>query len=173
MSLRFRRNPYRSSFYEVYRDNPKNYNETIFFFHFINTLSRFFGSRGNLAKSRKKIFSLFYIIYKQYKNIDPFDLYYYLFQRLRPRIFLTSKRISGTVYKIPTRITVFKSFNICFQLFKKNVQHKKNKSVFPVILSELKFLVRYPKFNELKKRRDETHKIAYVNYTYARRLKNF
>lgn len=173
MSLRFRRNPYRLSFYEIYRDNPKNYNESIFFFHFFNTLCRFFGSSGKIPRAKKQIFHIFYNVYKHYKKTDPFGVYYRLFQALRPRVFLTSKRISGTVYKIPTRMTIFKSFNICFHTFKKIVKQKKKKSIFPVILSEIKFLIRQPKFNDLKKKKNEVHRLAYINYSYARRLKSF
>lgn len=168
--LRFRRNIYRKDFFTYYRSNPRNYSFDIFFFHFINLFVNSFGKHGNVAIIKKQIFFVFFSLYYQFNKTDPFKIYYYIFEKLRPKTFLVSYRISGTVYKIPSRITTFKSFSIVFHYFRKSSLLNPHRSIKSRTLNLFKTIIKNP-FNDLKKKRDEIHKTAYINYTYARRLK--
>jgi hypothetical protein len=173
MALRFRRNPYRLSYYTIYREDRRNYTERIFIFHFINTFFKLFASRGNLKASRKRFYYLFYIFYQDINKTSPFSVFYDVFNRGRPKTFLFSKRISGTVVKIPMRITIFKSFNISFQIVKKfAISSTKRFSTVSTIYFFLKKIIRTRR-NILKRQKIVIHRLAYINYSYARRLKSF
>jgi ribosomal protein S7 len=170
MGLRFRRNIYRPNFFQYYRFNSKFYNFKLFFYQFINLFVKSFAISGKVSTVRRDLFFVFYSLFFSLGKVNPFQVYYFFFNKLRPRTFLVSYRISGTVYKIPHKITTFKSFTILFQFLRKQINFKSHRNLFNRAKNFFQFGIR-SKFLDLKKRRDEIHKLAYINYTYARRLK--
>lgn len=168
--LRFRRNIYRKNFFQYYRFDPRNYNFDIFFIQFINLFVNSFGKNGNVPLVKKRLFPIFFYLYYEFNKLNPFKIYFYIFDKLRPKTFLVSHRISGTVYKIPSRVTVFKSFSMAFQYFRKISTMSSHRNLTYRVTNLFKTIIRSPT-NELKRKRDEMHKTAYINYTYARRLK--
>jgi hypothetical protein len=170
MGLRFRRNIYRPNFFQYYRFSPQFYNFKLFFFQFINLFVKSFALSGRVSNIRKTLFFVFYNLFFSIGKVNPFQVYYFFFNKLRPRTFLVSHRISGTVYKIPHKLTKFKSFTLLFQLLRKQINFKSHRNLFVRARNIFQLGVR-SKFVDLRKRRDEIHKLAYINYTYARRLK--
>lgn len=170
MGLRFRRNIYRPSFFQYYRFNSRFYNFKLFFSQFINLFVKSFAVSARVSKVRKILFFLFFNLFFSLGKVNPFQVYYHYFDKLRPRTFLISYRISGTVYKIPHKLTTFKSFTFLFQLIRKQINFRAHRNLFLRSKGLFQSGLR-SKFVEIRRRRDEIHKLAYINYTYARRLK--
>jgi len=126
--------------------------------------------RGNRQKAINFFSYLLYSIRRAH-SVDSFRFLRGVLEGARPKIFLSSKKIAGVVHKIPTPITVRKSYSIIIHWIvlsakKRTESHKFGQALF----DEINDIYRNPT-NQTLRKRDEFHKLAYINKPFLRYYK--
>lgn len=130
---------------------------------------------GNLIKCGKKrkafLFfnKLLYQVRRAYK-VDPIQLFLLVFEAARPKVFLSSKRVAGIIYKIPVPISVDRSFSTVIRWFIAAAGKRRSHNFAKSIFDEFNDLYKNSS-NTIIKKRDEFHKMAYVNKPFLRYYK--
>lgn len=126
--------------------------------------------RGNKQKSIKFFSYLRYSITRTY-GVDGLKFLKVLLDGARPKIFLTSKKIAGIVHKIPTPITVRKSYSMAIHWLLVSAAKRAISGGFDqALFAEVNDLYKNPN-NSVVKKRDEFHKLAYLNKPFLRYYK--
>jgi ribosomal protein S7 len=127
---------------------------------------------GSITKKGKKvkamqIFSIFLFNIRVRFHLSPIEFLERLVEIIRPKVFLISKKISGSTVRIPTPITLHQSYSIAVRWFLNSVS-KRAGSAFPQLMfSELIDIYSNPSNVTLKKR-DEYHRLAKLNRPFLR-----
>jgi ribosomal protein S7 len=167
----FRRNKFRTNLSLLFSKKSVPYTLKFFFFHFFSLFNTLFALKGSKKHSQSIFYLVIYYLFFEFNRVNPIKILYEIFNRERPKIFLVSKRFGGAVFKLPTPITTFKSFNITFQNFKHSIRSKSGSSFKKRFFLELKNLIIF-KNSFLRKKRLEIHRTAYLNYSYLPRIKH-
>jgi ribosomal protein S7 len=86
---------------------------------------------------------------------------------IRPKVFLISKKISGSTVKIPTPVSVFKSYSIAVKWFLASVSKRSGSPYNQLMFFELLDIYTNPA-NQTLKKRDEYHKLAKLNRPFLK-----
>lgn len=129
----------------------------------------FIGSITKCGKKTKaiKLFTLFLYDIKLKFNVYPLDLLELVIDTIRPKVFLISKKISGSTVRIPTPIPLHRSYSIATKWFLSSVEKRKGGPFNQLIFAELLDIYANPVNSTLKKR-DEYHKLAKLNRPFLR-----
>jgi ribosomal protein S7 len=133
-------------------------------------LTKFFvGSITKKGKKTKsiKIFNSFLYSIKVTFDAKPLDILDAIIGTVRPKVFLISKKISGSTVRIPSPISIQRSYSIAVKWFLTSANKRSGSSFHKLLLSELIDIYTNPSNLTLKKR-DEYHKLAKLNRTYLR-----
>lgn len=126
--------------------------------------------RGGKQKSIKFFNSLCFSIFRSY-GVNGLNFLMTILDSARPKIFLTSKKIAGIVHKIPTPITVQKSYSVAIHWVVTAASKRKVSGGFGnALFIEINDLYKNPN-NTIIKKRDEFHKLAYLNKPFLRYYK--
>lgn len=127
--------------------------------------------RGNKQKSIRFFNYLRYAIARTYE-VDGLRFLKVLLDNARPKIFLSSKKIAGVVHKIPTPITVRKSYSMVIHwlILSASKRTSSGGGFGQALFVEINDLYRNPN-SILVKKRDEFHKLAYLNKPFLRYYK--
>jgi ribosomal protein S7 len=126
--------------------------------------------RGNKQKSIRFFNYLQYAIVRTY-GVDGLKFLKILLDNTRPKIFLSSKKIAGIVHKIPTPISVRKSYSMVIHWLVLSASKRVSTGGFEqALFAEINDLYRNPNSSLIKKR-DEFHKLAYLNKPFLRYYK--
>lgn len=134
--------------------------------------SFFIGSiikKGQKQKARSFFSKVISNVRKIYR-VDGIKFIHILLESARPKVFLTSKKIAGVIYKIPTPISRAKSYAIVIRWITAFARKRKSTSFSNSLFEELSDIYKNPSNNVLK-RRDEFHKLAYINKPFLRYYK--
>jgi len=126
--------------------------------------------RGKKQKSARFFNYLCYAIARTY-GVDGVRFLQILLDNTRPKIFLSSKKIAGIVHKIPTPISVRKSYSMAIHWLIVSASKRVAAGGFEqALLGEINDLYKNPNSSVIKKR-DEFHKLAYLNKPFLRYYK--
>lgn len=126
--------------------------------------------RGNRQKSVRFFDYLFYSLSRTY-GVDGLKFLRVLLENVRPKIFLSSKKIAGIVHKIPTPISMRKSYSMAVHWIIAAASKRTTPGGFDqALFEEVNDLYRNPS-NSVLKKRDEFHKLAYLNKPFLRYYK--
>ena len=126
--------------------------------------------RGNKQKSLRFFDYLIYSIRLTY-GVDGLKFLKVLLENVRPKVFLSSKKIAGIVHKIPTPISSRKSYSMAVHWFIFAATKRSASIGFArALFEEVNDLYKNPNNATLKKR-DEFHKLAYINKPFLRYYK--
>lgn len=126
--------------------------------------------RGNKQKSIRFFSYLCYAIVRTYR-VDGLQFLKVLLDAARPKVFLSSKKIAGVVHKIPTPISVRKSYSMVIHWLVLSASKRVSTGGFDqALFAEINDLYRNPNSSIIKKR-DEFHKLAYLNKPFLRYYK--
>lgn len=160
--IRIRKNIYRTRL-------PDFYHSQSFFTHFFQVFQALFARNGVKEKARKIFYISLYFFYLEFRNTNPIKIFYEIFNRERPLVFLVNRKIGGVTYKIPAPISTFKSFTTVFQFFKKAVFNRTDYNQLQLkFFYELRSLY-LSEQSVLRKKRLEINRLAYLNQSYIRR----
>jgi ribosomal protein S7 len=129
----------------------------------------FVGSMTKNGKRTKaiKLFTLFLYDIKLKFNVYPLDLLELVVENVRPKVFLISKKISGSTVRIPTPIPLHRSYSIAIKWFLSSVSKRRGGTFSQLMFAELLDIYANPMNSTLKKR-DEYHKLAKLNRPFLR-----
>lgn len=151
-------------------------------FKFVNTLGNkniqkyivraFIGSITRSGKKSKamRFFNLFLFDIVTRFECNPVDFLESIIETVRPKVFLTSKKISGSTVRIPTPINISRSYSIAIKWFLASSLKKKGSPVNQLIFFELLDIYTNP-MNQTLRKRDEYHKLAKLNRPFLRYIK--
>lgn len=123
--------------------------------------------RGNKLKALRFFYFLLYSVQRAH-GVDSLRFIRLLLETVRPKVFLSSKKIAGVVHKIPTPITVRKSYSIAIHwILASASKRNSSKNFFYNLFDELNDIYKNPSNSTLKKR-DEFHRMAYINKPFLR-----
>jgi len=127
---------------------------------------------GSITKNGKKtkaskMFNLFLFDISLKFEISPVDFLDQIIDNVRPKVFLISKKISGSTVKIPTPISLTRSYSIAIKWFLSSASKRSGSQFNQLILFELLDIYTNPSNATLRKR-DEYHKLAKINRPYLR-----
>lgn len=126
--------------------------------------------RGNKQKSVQFIDKLLYSLNRTY-GVDGLKFLKVLLENVRPKVFLSSKKIAGIVHKIPTPISMRKSYSIAVHwLIVATLRRTTMGGFGKALFEEVNDLYKNPN-NSVLKKRDEFHKLAYLNKPFLRYYK--
>lgn len=130
---------------------------------------------GSLTKSGKKskatkIFNAFLYDISTKFNTPPVEFLDNFLENIRPKVFLISKKISGSTVRIPTPITLNKSYSIGIKWFLSSAA-KRNGSPFSQLMFFELLDVYANQANQTLKKRDEYHKLAKLNRPFLKYAK--
>jgi small subunit ribosomal protein S7 len=127
---------------------------------------------GSLTKNGNKTraINLFnqFLLDIQYKfKTNPIDFLDGVIGAIRPKVFLISKKISGSTVKIPTPITVKRSYSIAIKWLLSSALKRRGAKLSQQLFSELLDICANSTNGTIRKR-DEYHKLAKINRTFLR-----
>lgn len=127
---------------------------------------------GSMTKNGKKtkairLFTFFLYDIKLKFNVYPLDLLELVIENIRPKVFLISKKISGSTVRIPTPIPLHRSYSIAIKWFLSSVSKRKGGTFNQLMFAELLDIYSNP-MNATLKKRDEYHKLAKLNRPFLR-----
>jgi len=127
---------------------------------------------GSITKNGKKtkaskMFNLFLFDISLKFEISPVDFLDQIIDNVRPKVFLISKKISGSTVKIPTPISLTRSYSIAIKWFLSSAGKRSGSQFNQLIFFELLDIYTNPSNATLRKR-DEYHKLAKINRPYLR-----
>jgi small subunit ribosomal protein S7 len=130
---------------------------------------------GSMTKSGKKtkatrLFNAFLYDIGIKFNTPPVDFLDNLIETIRPKVFLISKKISGSTVRIPTPITLGKSYSIGIKWFLSSVSKRHGSPFNQLMFFELLDIYANPA-NQTLKKRDEYHKLAKLNRPFLKYAK--
>ena len=130
---------------------------------------------GSMTKSGKKskatrIFNAFLYDIGVKFNIPPVEFLDNLLETIRPKVFLISKKVSGSTVRIPTPITLAKSYSIGIKWFLASVSKRSGSPFNQLMFFELLDIFANPA-NQTLKKRDEYHKLAKLNRPFLKYAK--
>ena len=132
----------------------------------------FIGSITKAGKKSKatKIFNAFLYDISTKFNIPPVEFLDNLLDTIRPKVFLISKKVSGSTVRIPTPITLNKSYSIGIKWFLASVSKRAGSPFNQLMFFELLDIYSNPS-NQTLKKRDEYHKLAKLNRPFLKYAK--
>jgi ribosomal protein S7 len=127
---------------------------------------------GSITKAGKKtkafrIFNLFLFDISLRFEISPIEFLDQIIENIRPKVFLISKKISGSTVKIPTPIPVTRSYSIAIKWFLSSAAKRSGSPFNQLLFFELLDIYTNPA-NTTVRKRDEYHKLAKLNRPYLR-----
>jgi small subunit ribosomal protein S7 len=127
---------------------------------------------GSITKNGKKskaskIFNIFLFDISVKFEISPVEFLNQVIENVRPKVFLISKKISGSTVKIPTPISLSRSYSIAIKWFLSSASKRSGSPFNQLIFFELLDIYMNPSNTTLRKR-DEYHKLAKINRPYLR-----
>lgn len=127
---------------------------------------------GSMTKSGKKtkairLFNFFLYDIKIKFDAPPVEFLESVIEVIRPKVFLISKKISGSTVRIPTPITISRSYSIAIKWFLSSVSKRSGSPFNQLMIFELLDIYTNPANSTLKKR-DEYHKLAKLNRPFLR-----
>jgi small subunit ribosomal protein S7 len=127
---------------------------------------------GSITKNGKKskaskIFNMFLFDISVKFEISPVEFLNQVIENVRPKVFLISKKISGSTVKIPTPISLSRSYSIAIKWFLSSAAKRSGSPFNQLIFFELLDIYSNPSNATLRKR-DEYHKLAKINRPYLR-----
>jgi small subunit ribosomal protein S7 len=127
---------------------------------------------GSITKNGKKskasrIFNIFLFDISVKFEISPVEFLNQVVENIRPKVFLISKKISGSTVKIPTPISLSRSYSIAIKWFLSSAGKRSGSPFNQLIFFELLDIYTNPSNSTLRKR-DEYHKLAKINRPYLR-----
>jgi small subunit ribosomal protein S7 len=130
---------------------------------------------GSMTKSGKKskatkIFNAFLYDINVKFNLPPVEFLDNLLEIVRPKVFLISKKVSGSTVRIPTPITLNKSYSIGIKWFLSSVSKRSGSPFSQLMFFELLDIYSNPA-NQTLKKRDEYHKLAKLNRPFLKYAK--
>ena len=130
---------------------------------------------GSMTKSGKKskatkIFNAFLYDINVKFNLPPVEFLDNLLDIVRPKVFLISKKVSGSTVRIPTPITLNKSYSIGIKWFLSSVSKRSGSPFSQLMFFELLDIYSNPA-NQTLKKRDEYHKLAKLNRPFLKYAK--
>jgi small subunit ribosomal protein S7 len=130
---------------------------------------------GSMTKSGKRtkatrIFNNFLYDIGIKFNTPPVEFLDNLIETIRPKVFLISKKISGSTVRIPTPINLTKSYSIGVKWFLASVAKRSGSPFNQLMFFELLDIYSNPA-NQTLKKRDEYHKLAKLNRPFLRHAK--
>ncbi|MDX2050107.1 MAG: 30S ribosomal protein S7 [Rickettsiaceae bacterium] len=127
---------------------------------FINKLM----SRGKKSIAEKIIYSAFEKIERKNKT-DPFEVFNTAIQKVKPSLEVSSVRVGGANYQVPSVVSEDRSFALAIRWIIKYAQSRSDHSMADKLAAEL-FDAYNDKGGSIKKRED-THKMAEANKAFA------
>jgi small subunit ribosomal protein S7 len=129
----------------------------------------FVGSMTKNGKKSKasKIFNIFLFDISVKFEISPVEFLNQVIENVRPKVFLISKKISGSTVKIPTPISLSRSYSIAIKWFLSSASKRSGSPFNQLMFFELLDIYTNPSNATLRKR-DEYHKLAKINRPYLR-----
>jgi small subunit ribosomal protein S7 len=130
---------------------------------------------GSMTKSGKKskatkIFNAFLYDINVKFNLPPVEFLDNLLEIVRPKVFLISKKVSGSTVRIPTPLTLNKSYSIGIKWFLSSVSKRSGSPFSQLMFFELLDIYSNPA-NQTLKKRDEYHKLAKLNRPFLKYAK--
>ncbi|MFY7944021.1 MAG: hypothetical protein ACOVNZ_05540 [Crocinitomicaceae bacterium] len=127
---------------------------------------------GSITKNGKKskaskIFNIFLFDISVKFEISPVEFLNQVIENVRPKVFLISKKISGSTVKIPTPISLSRSYSIAIKWFLSSASKRSGSPFNQLMFFELLDIYTNPSNATLRKR-DEYHKLAKMNRPYLR-----
>jgi len=127
---------------------------------------------GSITKEGKKIkamriFNTFLFSIKLRFDTSPIEFLENMIEVVRPKVFLISKKISGSTVRIPTPISLHQSYSIAVRWFLNSVSKRVGSSFSQLMFSELIDIYSNPSSVTIRKR-DEYHKLAKINRPFLR-----
>jgi len=132
-------------------------------------LKRFIGClirRGRRTAAERTFREIITALYQLGEN--PIILLFRAFQLIKPSVTFFSKRVGGTIYKLPIILTEEQSYTIAIHWLIKNALKRSEKTHTDRILNEI--LLTLKGNVSLLKTRNEIHKIALINRPFLRYL---
>lgn len=132
-------------------------------------VSLFIGSITKSGKKSKavKMFSFFLSDIEYVYNVNSLEFLEKVLNVVRPKTFLVSKKISGNTVRIPTPITLKRSYSIAVRWFLASVSKRSGETFNELMMQELNDIYSNPNNATLRKR-DEYHKLAKINRSFLR-----
>jgi len=130
-------------------------------------MKRFIGClvrRGNRVRAERMFREIITALFELGEN--PFILLTQAFQSIKPSVSLFSKRVGGTIYKLPILLTEEQSYTVAIHWLIKNALKRTEETATERILNEI--LLTLKGNTLLIRRRDEIHKIALTNRPFLR-----
>lgn len=136
--------------------------------HMINC---FVGSltKGGNRNQALKIFTSFLSDIEYKYEVDAIQFLENFVNIVRPKVYLTPKKVSGSTVRVPLPITIKRSYSIGIKWFIGSVAKKSGEPFNQLIIFELIDVFNNPVNSTLKKR-DEYHKMAKLNRPFLRHI---
>jgi small subunit ribosomal protein S7 len=130
---------------------------------------------GSITKNGKKtkairIFNTFLYDVGAKFNTSPVEFLDSFLELIRPKVFLISKKISGSTVRIPVPVNINKSYSIAIKWFLNSVSKRSGSPFNQLIFFELLDIYSNPS-NQTLKKRDEYHKLAKLNRPFLKYTK--
>ena len=122
--------------------------------------------KGKKTKAIRIFSNFLYDINFQF-NVHPLDLLENVLEKVRPKVFLISKKIAGSTVRIPTPIPITRSYSIAIKWFLASVRKRKGNNFNELLFFEFLDIYSNP-VNSTIKKRDEYHKLAKLNRPFIR-----
>jgi ribosomal protein S7 len=132
---------------------------------FIGSLTR----SGNKTKAVNIFLNFLNDIEYKYE-VDAINFLDRFINIIRPKVYLTPKKVSGTTVRIPLPISIKRSYSIAIKWFINSVSKKSGEPFRQLLMFELIDVFNNPANSTLKKR-DEYHKLAKLNRPFIRFVK--
>lgn len=124
---------------------------------------------GNRRLAVRIVSKLYLKLHAKFK-ISPYKYFETILDSCRPRVQLTSKKIAGVTYKIPTPIAYRKSLIIAIHWIVSSAAKRKGKSFSRALIDEFEEVYFNP-LSLVSKKRDEIHRTAYLNKPFLRYIR--
>jgi ribosomal protein S7 len=130
---------------------------------------------GSMVKNGKRvkamsIFNVFLINIRVKYEVPPLDFLESLIEVIRPKVFLVSKKISGSTVRIPAPISIHHSYAIAVRWFLSSAYKRRGSTLSQLITYEAIDIYSNPT-NATIRKRDEYHKLAKLNRPFLRHNK--
>jgi ribosomal protein S7 len=131
-------------------------------FIFSNSLIR----NGNKIRASNIADKVFLYLRKRH-GVHPYKIFFLLLNECRPKVHLYPKRIAGITYKIPVPVSKRKSFIVAVHWLLEAASKRKGRTLEAALIEELEQIYIKP-INNVSKKRDEFHRLAYLNKPFLR-----
>lgn len=127
---------------------------------------------GSITKQGKRskamaLFTLFLYDIRIKFDVDPLEFLQNVLDNVRPKVFLISKKVSGSTVRIPTPIPLKRSYSIAIKWFLASTRKRSGSAFNQLMFTEFMDIYINPSNATLRKR-DEYHKLAKLNRPFLR-----